>query len=328
MKKTGQILKENREKQGMSTSEVASLIKINTKIVVAIEEGDPENLPAKTFLRGFVQSYATILKLDVHEVLTTFHEEMGSTKPKSAVRDQKNREAELKSAADSPIDYPDKSLLIKMLWAAAIVGLGFLIFILAKTVEKYEQETQTDPTEIAEAIPTKDSSEEKKELNQRDQVKATPRPTPIQPGDQEDEEERASDKSTEVTAATVESTPEATPEPTPTPTPTPEATPEPTPTPTPTPEATPDEETKKESQAKEEVILEAFAAITVSYAFDDQKEFKTTKLQADEIRILKAKKTIRLKISDGGSLNVTFNGKDTGVPGSLGEPIELQFPKE
>ena len=45
----------------------------------ALEEGDLDNLPAKTFLRGFVQSYASQLKMDIDAILELFHDEMGST---------------------------------------------------------------------------------------------------------------------------------------------------------------------------------------------------------------------------------------------------------
>jgi cytoskeleton protein RodZ len=79
MKITGQILKENRERRGVTLSEVSLSTKITIKTLIAIEEGNPLNLPPKTFLRGFVRSYAIFLGLDPDEILRTFHEEMGST---------------------------------------------------------------------------------------------------------------------------------------------------------------------------------------------------------------------------------------------------------
>lgn len=79
MKITGQILKENRERRGTTLSEVSLSTKITIKTLQAIESGDPLTLPPKTFLRGFVRSYAIFLGLDVEEILRTFQEEMGST---------------------------------------------------------------------------------------------------------------------------------------------------------------------------------------------------------------------------------------------------------
>ena len=87
MKITGQILKENRERKSISISEVAIATKINVKTLQAMEDGDVENLPPKTFLRGFVRSYAGYLGLDIDPIMNTFQDEMGSTKPKATAQE-------------------------------------------------------------------------------------------------------------------------------------------------------------------------------------------------------------------------------------------------
>lgn len=86
MKKTGEILKKVREEKGLSLNEVGLSLKISSKVLKAIEEGDEKNLPAKTFLRGFVKSYASFLRLDADKVLETFYEEYGSTRPQPYIR--------------------------------------------------------------------------------------------------------------------------------------------------------------------------------------------------------------------------------------------------
>ncbi|XGC80795.1 helix-turn-helix domain-containing protein [Bdellovibrio bacteriovorus] len=86
MKKTGEILRKAREEKGLSLHEIGLSLKINSKVLKAIEEADEAHLPAKTFLRGFVQSYANFLHLDSDKVLEIFYEEMGSTKPKPYIR--------------------------------------------------------------------------------------------------------------------------------------------------------------------------------------------------------------------------------------------------
>lgn len=81
MKRTGEILRKAREEKDLSLHEIGLSLKINNKVLKAIEDGDMSKLPAKTFLRGFVRSYATFLNLNTEEVLAVFYEEMGSTKP-------------------------------------------------------------------------------------------------------------------------------------------------------------------------------------------------------------------------------------------------------
>src|ERR1044072_6784590 len=98
MKKTGELLKQKRESTGLSLSEVALATKINPKILAAIENGDDAHLPAKTFLKGFVRSYALYLKLDVEEVMRTFHEETGAPTPVQIERQPEQTPAEAKKS--------------------------------------------------------------------------------------------------------------------------------------------------------------------------------------------------------------------------------------
>ena len=80
-KNLGHWLKTERESKGLSLHEIGIQLKIGAKILQAIEETDKNKLPAKTFLRGFVRSYAQFLKLDVQEALTLFQSEYGTTHP-------------------------------------------------------------------------------------------------------------------------------------------------------------------------------------------------------------------------------------------------------
>ena len=81
MKITGELLKSERIKKDLTVQDIAYALKLNSKIIIAIENGDLDQLPAKTFVRGFVKSYADYLKVDSEIVLRQFQEEMGSTRP-------------------------------------------------------------------------------------------------------------------------------------------------------------------------------------------------------------------------------------------------------
>jgi cytoskeleton protein RodZ len=72
MKEIGQKLKQAREARGLLVHEVGLLLKINPKILIAIEEGDVQKLPSKTFLRGFIKSYSTLLKMDTSKIMSEF----------------------------------------------------------------------------------------------------------------------------------------------------------------------------------------------------------------------------------------------------------------
>ena len=74
LEKIGRILREAREEQGMSLNEVAVNLKISVRTIQAIEAGSAGGLPPKTFLRGFIQSYSNLLKLDTGALLKIFAE--------------------------------------------------------------------------------------------------------------------------------------------------------------------------------------------------------------------------------------------------------------
>lgn len=165
MKKTGELLKKVREEKGLSLHEIGLSLKINPKILKQIEDGEKNNLPAKTFLRGFVQSYANFLKLDSDEVLRIFSEEMGSTKPQqiptsSVASDPKaammtisesREDGAPVTAKQNPNAYNKKDFEFKNFGIGALVILLLLSLIgVRKIVEKYQKESEIDPPKISQ----------------------------------------------------------------------------------------------------------------------------------------------------------------------------------
>ena len=65
----GKILREERERLGLSVADVAALVKFAPRQIEALEADDLKQLPEPAFLRGFVRSYAKILHLDSRPLL-------------------------------------------------------------------------------------------------------------------------------------------------------------------------------------------------------------------------------------------------------------------
>lgn len=65
----GMMLREARERLGLSVMDIASQIKFAPRQIEALEAGDYERLPEVAFLRGFVRSYAKVLHLDAQLLL-------------------------------------------------------------------------------------------------------------------------------------------------------------------------------------------------------------------------------------------------------------------
>lgn len=325
MKQTGEILRKAREQKGLSINEIGLSLKISGKILKAVEEGDLARLPAKTFLRGFVQSYANYLKLDVNAVLKTFQEEMGSTRPRPIIampeRDEVlenfEKDASNSTKKAAPIDNSEtpltslsknnnsKTASLTVLSVLLIAGIIFA----KKTMDKYQREGTIAEIEVTNPIDTPIVTTAPVESS-------SPMSTPMISSE--------TDATVEAPASTPVMTPTLSPSPTfsPAPTPTPASTPlaSPTPTPSPTPEATPTPAAAKPV----EVIVEALDAVEIEYSTKGGQIEKIT-LTAEQLHTFKSKNGLRLNISNGGAVNVIVNGKDLGIPGNLGKPVKLNY---
>ena len=79
-KTAGELLKETREKQELSIQDIASRLNLQTNIIQALEAEDTNKLPAITYVRGYIRSYARIVNLDADEVIK-LHEDDAQTPP-------------------------------------------------------------------------------------------------------------------------------------------------------------------------------------------------------------------------------------------------------
>lgn len=70
----GILLKEAREKQGLSIADVSEATYIRKHILTAIEEGDFSVLPAAAQVKGFIRAYAEYLGLNGEEILLSLRQ--------------------------------------------------------------------------------------------------------------------------------------------------------------------------------------------------------------------------------------------------------------
>ncbi|WP_413289403.1 helix-turn-helix domain-containing protein [Bdellovibrio sp. HCB337] len=357
MKRTGELLKKAREKKGLSINEIALSLKISSKVLKAIEEGDTNQLPAKTFLRGFVQSYANYLRLDVNDILQVFQEEMGTTKPAPLIQmpeqDETLESFEKKSTENPPQRTTATSGGEKTFNTLAtknnnarnvtftflgVMMVGLIIFT-KKMIDKYQKEGAvsevevTDPLmaspEVTPAVTVTPTSEtaaspvgmtSSTSPSPMSTAMSTPliTPTPmITPTPTPAPKHSPSPTATPAVTPTPTATPKATATPTPTPSPSPSSTPTPSPSASPSPSPSP-------ANKPVEVIIEALDNVEIDYTTKDGKSDKIS-LNAEQVHTFKSKTGLRLNISNGGAVNVIVNGKDLGIPGNLGKPVKLNF---
>ena len=73
----GEQLRRAREALDYSIPDVVGMTNLMTDQVLALEEGDWMAFAAPVYVRGFVRSYAGVLKLDAETLLADLDEEMG-----------------------------------------------------------------------------------------------------------------------------------------------------------------------------------------------------------------------------------------------------------
>ncbi len=81
MSQLGERLRAARESQGISLSQAAAETRILQRYLVALEDGDYQNLPGDVYVRGFIRNYAAFLGLSADELIDLYRYERGRTDP-------------------------------------------------------------------------------------------------------------------------------------------------------------------------------------------------------------------------------------------------------
>ena len=75
----GQRLRQAREALNLSQQDVARQLHLNVNLIQALEDNNEEALPAKTYLVGYLRSYARLLNLPADEIIEAAHLESRPT---------------------------------------------------------------------------------------------------------------------------------------------------------------------------------------------------------------------------------------------------------
>lgn len=322
MKNTGSLLKEKRESSNLSISEVALATKINPKILAAIENGDTENLPAKTFLKGFIRSYAVFLKMDVDEVLRIYLDESGGPPP--AQMHEAYAKPSTENSASAPLPRrrvePENSSGMRTAAIVVIVILIGLIIGVRELIEKYQREkivesaqnmklsplTPPAPTEasqvaldnsnapVASATETKTPEPKPEVVAEKTEDKKAAELKKIAEDKRIAEEKKALDekKIADEKLAAASSTAEP--------------------------------KTIVAKGVRREIILEALDKVDIK--FEIKGEVKRVSLGPTEVHTIHADQPVVFDFSDGGAVSIILNGRDRGVPGDLGKPKQVTIP--
>ncbi|MFN8943395.1 MAG: helix-turn-helix domain-containing protein [Pseudobdellovibrionaceae bacterium] len=339
MKKVGEILKEKREGMKLGLHEVAAVLKINQKTLAAIESGETDPLLNRTFIRGFIRSYATFLKLDSKEMLQLYLLQSGEgTKLVYSADDssQNNNGESIEAPDEKPIDINTKPNVEKAIpfqaenqsqsyFLVGILGLVVVLsvaFAIKATMKRYKNETivipQTNITQDSDPVNLPESAKPvtPEELKALSLPATTPDPIISLETSTTENKKPMSEKpiSQEATVPVTEVKPVV------------EAKPIVTTKPevaktdlesNPVVEATP------AASGTKEVIVESQGDVSISYSI--QNKVNTIQLKKDQVHTFKVQGPIQLQISDGQMINVNVNGRDIGKPSTQAGPVSVTY---
>lgn len=328
MKITGELLKSERIKKDLSIQDVAYALKLSSRIIQAIENGDTDELPAKTFVRGFVKSYADYLRIDSEVVLKQFQEEMGSTNPvpktiavpishkvESPTTAQNSSKIAFRQSVESISGNKIEGGLTKknILYFAVVTSLVIVIAIINKVANHYQNEIPQVTDASAEGVPVNTeaivASSPAAVANESvptDIASALSSSSTVTGGIDilANAPASATTASTKAAIAAASAAAAAAPA-------------------NNQPQNTAANEKSKGQSV--EVLIEAKKDSYIDYAKGNTSEFKRLTLKANTYQILKSQAGLHLRAADGSAVSITVNGVSKGQMSNSNKFVEMTF---
>jgi cytoskeleton protein RodZ len=95
----GDLLKQAREKLGLAQKDIAAQLNLQTEVIDAVEKNDRDRLPVATFARGYIRSYARLVKMDA-DMLIGLYDQYSTPPPEIIPTIKKPTQA---SSRDKPV---------------------------------------------------------------------------------------------------------------------------------------------------------------------------------------------------------------------------------
>jgi cytoskeleton protein RodZ len=105
-------LREAREAQALSVVEVASRLRLDARVVNAIETSSWKLLPAPAYVRGYIRAYAALLGVDAQPLIERYDAEAGEAPPLKAAT---SRPAVQARSTDRPVKLMTYAIIITLI---------------------------------------------------------------------------------------------------------------------------------------------------------------------------------------------------------------------
>ena len=312
----GQLLREAREKKGVSLEEVEEATHIRQKFLQALEEGNFGALPAETYVKGFLRTYAMYLELDPEELMALYE----------------GRENEGKAALSQPGFFQPMDIsMAAPSWLTPDLVIGALLIVVLLAFGSWATWRYLPPTIKSQLLfwrapatatpsPTATASAILPRLTPTAVPTVTPTTMPTAtPTETPTEMPTATPIATPTVAAAV-STSTSTSVPTSTPTSAPTSTPTGAPTTTSAPTSTPAPSISTGIEVELNIVEYAWLRVLV-----DGEEAFVGSLEAGTARTWRGRESIALRCGNAGGVEAIVNGEPLGLLGERGQVVDIEW---
>jgi cytoskeletal protein RodZ len=130
MSTVAEQLRQAREAQKLTLTQVAEITKIRSDHLQAIEESRYDVFPAAVYVRGSVRTYAHLVKLDVPQLMASLERELSGNKDfaQSTLEPRSRGILDFLTLQLSKLDWKKSAIFTGMVLVAAVIGCGYLIW--------------------------------------------------------------------------------------------------------------------------------------------------------------------------------------------------------
>jgi len=137
MKDIGNFLKERREAKGISLIEVEKDLKIRKKYLQALEEGNIDVIPGKTYLVGYLRNYSKYLSIDEENINQIIQTYKNLEKQKVKLEKTKEENIYFKTKDRSMFEKKRVFFPVKYVYLASFVLIIFIgLFLLSRSLKE------------------------------------------------------------------------------------------------------------------------------------------------------------------------------------------------
>jgi len=137
MKDIGNFLRERREARGISLIEVEKDLRIRKKYLQALEEGNVDVIPGKTYFIGYLRNYSKYLDIDeenINQIIQTYN---NLEKQKSDIKKTKEENIYLKRKDRSMFKKERFFLPVKYVYLTGFLIIIFIgLFLLSRSLKE------------------------------------------------------------------------------------------------------------------------------------------------------------------------------------------------